>query len=156
VPVDDVAEETWEELLGLFDLEDEDPEKLGLHRILVGNALRQALHRLEELGVVVVAGTRRKPIGYETLEEAGTVAITPLGSWVMQRLLSKMTDAPVAGLLADLDAASLLAHLADLPEDVASAELHAWIDRHGDAAADLMVDALVDAPETARALAPDG
>ncbi|MHB8438981.1 MAG: hypothetical protein ACYDD4_07445 [Acidimicrobiales bacterium] len=154
VEVDELGDECWEDLLGTYDLDDVAPDKLEFHHTLVSAAVRRALHRLEDLGIVTVADVERCPTEYGGIEESGgTVALSPLGVWVMQHFLSTATDAPVAGALADLDASELLARVVDLPEDVGSLELDTWVAQHGAAAAALLVDALPVAEDTGRAVA---
>lgn len=82
----------------------------------------------------------------------GSVDLTPLGMWTVQRIASQLAPAPVAGELAGLSAGELLSTLQDLPDEHARAEAAAWIERHPDAA-DLIADALPTASETSRGIA---
>ncbi len=78
--------------------------------------------------------------------------LAPLGLWALQRMASKLTDAPVVGALRDLSAAELLRAAGDLADDVARGEIDAWVDHHGDQAADEICAALHNADETGRGL----
>lgn len=145
----DAAAETWSYLLDDFDLDEEEPAKLELHRGLVARGIVDAFGRLEQLGVVRlddVPGERRA-------EVAGTVSLTPLGTWVVQRIAARAMPAPVVGALADLEADELLRRAVDLAEDVARLEVRHWVDRRGEGGADALVTALPSASETARGVA---
>ena len=144
----DVAAETWSYLLDDFDLDDEEPSKLELHRGLVARGIIDAFRRLEQLGVVQVEDVRDDPQD----EVAGAVTLTPLGTSVVQRVAARAMPAPVVGALADLDADELLVRAVDLAEDVARLEVRHWVDRRGDAGAEALVTALPSASETARGL----
>lgn len=151
--LDGVCDEMWELLLTEYDLEGVEGSKLDLHRRLVCGAVRYALDRLVDLGVVDVTGVEHvaDTVTRSPEPRGGEVALRPLGIWAVQRLASTMTDAPVAGALVDHDAGGLLRATADLPGAVAHAEIDAWVDRHDDAA-EQIVAALPDADLTARSL----
>ncbi len=145
----DAAAETWSYLLDDFDLDDEEPAKLELHCGLVARGIVDAFGRLEQLGVVRlddVPGERRA-------EVAGTVSLTPLGTWVVQRIAARAMPAPVVGALADLDAEELLRRVVDLAEDVARLEVRHWVERRGEGGVEALVTALPSASETARGVA---
>jgi hypothetical protein len=145
----DAAAETWSHLLDDFDLDDEEPTKLELHRGLVVSGIVDALGRLEQLGVVrldELPDDRRA-------EVAGTAHLTPLGTWVVQRVAAPAMPAPVAGALADLDAAELLRRAVDLAEDLARLEVRNWVARRGDGGPEALVAALPSASEAARGVA---
>ncbi|MGH9229731.1 MAG: hypothetical protein ACRD07_13590, partial [Acidimicrobiales bacterium] len=150
--LDDLGDEMWDTLLDTYDLDDVEQRKLDHHHELVRSAVRRAFERLDELGVVAVTGVEERPSPLGTVMEriGGEVALTPLGLWALQRLASTFTDAPVAGSLADHDAADLLRSAADMP-DLANAEIEAWIASRDDAA-DGLVAALPGADATARGL----
>ncbi len=90
-----------------------------------------------------------------TDDYGGTVSLTPLGRWLVHGILSTVADVPVAGSLAEVSADELLVRTADLPEDIAGLELEVWLQAHGDAATDLLIDALGQAGETGRSVAFD-
>lgn len=151
--VDELAETMWHVLEEEYDLSDVPPHKLDHHRDLVTSSIRLALDRLEELGIVEIADevrTPRKYIGFE--RTGGTVQLAPLGLWAMQRMASTLTDAPIVGALRAVPAAELLRAAADLADDLARAEIDAWIDHHGDDAAEELCAALPGADETGRGL----
>jgi len=145
----DAAAETWSHLLDDFDLDDEEPAKLELHRGLVARGIVDALGRLEQLGVVRLddlPDDRRA-------EVAGTAHLTPLGTWVVQRVAAPAMPAPVAGALADLDADELLRRAVDLAEDLARLEVRNWVERRGDGGPEALVAAFPSASEAARGVA---
>lgn len=151
--IEDLGDEMWDVLLDSYVLDGVDEHKLDHHHDLVRHAVRHAFERLEELGVVTVTGVeeRPSPLGTVTERFGGVVGLTPLGLWALQRMASPLTDAPVAGALAEHDAAALLRAAADLPADLAHAEIDAWVARRDDAA-EQIVAALPDADATARGL----
>jgi DNA-binding transcriptional ArsR family regulator len=151
--VDELAETMWGVLEDEYDLSDVPADKLAHHRILVENALRHALDRLEELGIVKVAEEIRTTGKYGTVERSGgVVQLSPLGLWAMQRMAAKLTDAPIVGALRDVPAAELLRATGDLADDMARGEIDAWVDHHGHRAADELCAVLPDADETGRGL----
>lgn len=151
--VDELAETMWNVLQDEYDLSDVPADKLAHHRHLVENATRHALDRLAELGIVEIADEILTPTKYGGVERSGgTVQLAPLGLWAMQRMASKLTDAPIVGALRELPAAELLRAAGDLADDVARGEIDAWVDHHGDAAADELCAALPGADETGRGL----
>ena len=103
---------------------------------------------LEKSGIETVG----RPWG-GTDEFGGTVTLTPLGTWLVHRMLAAVADVPVAGSLAEVAADELLTREADLPDDIARVELEVWLQAHGDAAAALLVEALPGADETGRVIA---
>ena len=130
-----------------IDLDHIGADRLEWEEEFVNRDLRLALDRLGELGLTLKSGEDR----YTTEpKEAGSVTLTPLGTWVVQRSLSELVDVPVAGALASVNAGELLRRVGDLPEDVGVLELRTWVERRGDSAAKLLVDAVVDSDETAR------
>jgi hypothetical protein len=151
--IEDLGEEMWEMLLDTYVLDDVDEHKLDHHHDLVRHAVRHACERLAELGIVTVTGVEERPSPLGTVTESfgGEVGLTPLGLWALQRMASPLTDAPIAGALAERDAAALLRAAADLPADLARAEIDAWVARRDDAA-EQIVAALPDADATARGL----
>ncbi len=152
--IDDLAEQAWHDLNATFNLSDVPTDKLEFHRRLVDSSLRDALDRLTELGVVVIADEIRSPTRYGGSDRSGgTVRLTPLGLWAVQRMASRITNAPVVGALRSSSAPELLRAAADLPEDVARAEINAWIEHHGRHSADELCGAIRDADETGRGLA---
>lgn len=155
IGIEDLADEVWEHLEGVFDLDHLEGRTLDLHRGFVESALREALDWFEELGVTRVAGVdEHTDIHGIPHRFGGTVALTSLGAWVMHRFLSHTGDAPVVGGLRDLGALDLLRRVAEVSEVEADAEVDAWIDhRVGGDAADDLVDALVEGDETCRGLA---
>ena len=151
--IDELAGTMWDVLEDEYDLSDVPADKLAHHRSLVESALRHALDRLEELGIVEVAEEIRTTGKYGTVERSGgVVQLSPLGLWAMQRMAPKLTDAPIVGALRDVPAAELLRATGDLADDVARGEIDAWIDHHGHRAADELCAALPDADETGRGL----
>ncbi|MEK7295615.1 MAG: hypothetical protein AAB018_03685, partial [Actinomycetota bacterium] len=152
--IDELVEWAWHDLNATFDLSDVPTDKLEFHRGLVDWSLRRALDRLTELGVVIIADETSIPTQYGGNERSGgTVRLPPLGLWAVQRMLSRITNAPVVGALRSSSAPELLRAAADLPEDIARAEIDAWIEHHGDHAAGELCAAIRDADETGRGLA---
>lgn len=150
----DLVEQAWHDLNATFDLSDVPADKLEFHRGLVGSSLRDALDRLAEVGVVVIADEIRSPTRYGGSDRSGgTVRVAPLGLWAVQRMASRITDAPVVGALRSSSAAELLSAAADLSEDVARGEINAWIEDHGRNSAGELCGAIRDADETGRGLA---
>jgi hypothetical protein len=145
----DAAAETWNYLLDDFDLDEEEPAKLELHRGLVAHGIVHAFGRLEQLGVVRLEDVPED----RGAEVTGTVSLTSLGTWLVQRIAAPAMPAPVIGALADLDADELLRRAVDLAEDVARLEVRHWVERLGDSGADALVAALPSASETARGVA---
>lgn len=148
-----LAETMWDVLQDEYDLSDVPADKLDHHRDLVEYALRDAFDRLGELGTVEIADEVRNPGKYGSVERSGgTVRLTPLGLWALQRMASRITDAPVVGALRGVSAAELLRAAGDLADDVARGEIDAWVDHHGERAAGELCAALPDAGETGRGL----
>lgn len=150
---EELADTMWGLLADEYDLSDVPADKLDHHRHLVDVALRDAFDRLGELGIVEIADEVRTAGKYGGVERSsGTVRLTPLGLWALQRMASRITDAPIVGALRDLSAAELLRSAGDLADDVARGEIDAWVDHHGERAADELCAALPDADETGRGL----
>ena len=152
--IEGFVEEVWADLNDLYDLADVDEHKLDVHLDLMEFSARRALDQLARLGVVQVSGVhsvRREWGGAD--EYGGTVALTPLGQWLVHGILAAVADVPVAGSLAEVTADELLSQVGDLPDDIAWVELEVWLQAHGDAAMDLLVDALGAADETGRTFA---
>ena len=154
LPIEGFVEEVWADLNDLYDLADVEEYKLDMHLELMELSARRALRQLAALGVVEESGieTRTKEWG-STEEYGGTVALTPLGQWLVHGILAAVADVPVAGSLAEVTADELLSQVGDLPDDIAWVELEVWLQAHGDAAMDLLVDALGRADETGRTFA---
>jgi len=150
--IDDLFADTWEWLNEGYDLSDEPPMRVDFQRDLVEHSLRRALSHLDELGIVRVRDVEEVPLSYGTDEVGGSVELTPLGTWAVQRIASRITSAPVVGALRDGSAAELLAAAADLPTAEANAEIEAWLAEHAGSAATELVTALPDADETGRGL----
>lgn len=152
--IDDFAAQAWQGLNVAFDLPDVAADKLEFHRSLVESALRSAFDRFAELGIVTIADEVCTTTQYGRIDRSdGTVRLAPLGLWAVQRMVSRITNAPVVGTLRSSSAAVMLRAAADLPEDVARAEVDAWIDHHGDGSADALCVAIREADETGRGLA---
>ena len=153
ISIEEIAEDTWAHLEAVFDLDDVPPDKLDLHRHSVESSLRRAFDVFGELGVVRVADVTETLTRYGGRERSGgTVELTQLGKWAVQRMASRVTSAPVVGELRSLPAAELLAAASDIPEKEARAEIDAWIDHRGEGAALDLVEALSTADETGRGL----
>ena len=166
IAIDELVEGAWEALEATFDLTDLEGPRRDDHRDSVDFSLRQAFDRLAELGIVSMvdeARTANRYIGEDRSD--GSVALAPLGVWAVQRMVSRIADAPVVGAFrnhpaaellaaANHPAAELLAAASDLAEDVARAEIDAWV-AHRDAAtaASELCESLATADETARGLA---
>jgi len=115
----------------------------------VARGIVDAFGRLEQLGVVRLDDVPHD----QRAEVAGTVSLTPLGTWVVQRIAARAMPAPVVGALADLAADELLRRVVDLAEDVARLEVRHWVERRGKGGAEALVTALPSASETARGVA---
>lgn len=156
----DLAAEAWDTLLDAYDLEGTEPSKLAFHQRLVTRALARSLQLLEEFGVLRLVDVEAQPDDSPAPPESvgspaptGSVGLTDLGVWAINRLLSQVTDAPVVGDLVDVDAAELLARAPDLADDLATAEVDAWLARRGHAGAEALVAAMPGASEVGRGLA---
>ena len=150
--IDDLAAMAWDELMDIFDFDDVPAEKLKFHRDSVCWSVRRAFDQLGALGIVAVDGETVVTTEYGTSRRVGgTVVLTPLGVWALQRIASRITDAPVVGALRERSAVDLLAQAADRPEQLARGEIDAWVVARDDAAAELCV-ALARVDETARGL----
>ncbi len=133
--IEDLADEAWFLLLDVFDLEGTEPSRLQLHRDLVEGGVRRIFACLEDLGLLCVTGVEEVRLDHaRTWSRGGEVALTPLGLWAVNQLISPWAEAPVVGELAGLPAGELLERCADLPEDVARAEMEAWIGGRADPA----------------------
>ncbi len=114
--VDELAETMWDVLEDEYDLSDVPADKLEHHRGLVEQALRHALDRLLELGIVELADEVRTVGKYGGVDRiGGEVRLAPLGLWALQRMASRLTDAPVVGTLRELSAGELLRAVATSP-----------------------------------------
>ena len=152
--IDEFTEEFWEDLQDLYDLDGVEEHKLEMHQRLMEFSARRALHQLSALGVLEESGIETVPRQWGGTDEfGGTVTLTPLGTWLVHRMLAAVADVPVAGSLAEVAADELLTRAADLPDDIARVELEVWLQAHGDAAAALLVEALPGADETGRVIA---
>jgi hypothetical protein len=153
IPIDDVAGDTWAHLETVFDLNDVPSDKLAFHRRSVEWSLRRAFEVFAEMGMVHVADVTETATVYGGKDlSGGTVELTSLGKWAVQRIASRVTSAPVVGELRSLSAAELLTAASDIPEAEARAEIDAWIDHRGEDAAEELVEALRTADETGRGL----
>ncbi len=152
--IDDLAAQAWQDLNYAFDIPDVDSHNLEFQRSLVEFMLRNAFDRLAEMGIITIADEVRTPTRYGRIDRSGgTVRLTPLGLWAVQRLASRITNAPVVGTLRSSSAAMMLSAAADLPHDLARAEVDAWIAHHGDGSAGELCVAIREADETGRGLA---
>ena len=79
--------------------------------------------------------------------------MTPLGKWLVHRILGSVADVPVAGSLVEVPADELLTRAADLPDDVAQVELEVWLQAPRRGRPVLLVEALPGADETGRLIA---
>ncbi len=153
-PIEEGADRMWDYLANIYELDDFPQDKIDFHQDLVRNSLRWAFSRLAELGSVEVSGVTTTPTSYGgAVTSGGTVGLTPLGKWAVQRFASRITSAPVVGELRYATARDLLEAVSDIPEQVAIAEIDVWIDHHGEEAALELVEALPGADETGRGLA---
>jgi hypothetical protein len=150
--LDEIAVEAWEHLLDTYDLDDVPADKLDFHRGLVGRALRYAMIRLAELGVVDITDEAQQAPGDDDVL-VGEVQLGDLGRYAMQRLISRSADAPILGALAECDAPELLKRAADLPESLARDEIDGWIADHEPDGPHQLVAAMVTADDTGRGLA---
>ncbi len=146
VPLDDLAASAWEEVERVFDL-GEDPRQLELWRNGVVRDVERSVRRLEELGAVQriapaelpgvpgapYGGAAASDRGPETTAGEGTrVALTPLGTWAVNRRLREGgTDAPVVGELAGAGVDTLIRRCADYDPDAATEETRAWVAARG-------------------------
>jgi len=152
--IDDLAVQAWAYLNDVFDIPDVAVEKLDYRRSSVEFMLRNAFDRLAEMGIITIADEVHTPTHYGMIDRsAGTVRLTPLGLWALQRFASKITNAPVVGALRSSSAAVMLRAAADLSHDLARAEVDAWVDHHGDGSASELCVAIREADETGRGLA---
>lgn len=151
--IEELADDTWAHLEDVFDLDHVPTDKLAFHRELVERSLRVAFDVLVELGTVRIDDVTETATEYGGRERSGgTVKLTPLGKWAVQRFASRVTTAPVVGRFRESSAAELLTAASDIPEAEAKAEVDAWVDHHGERAAAELVEALRTADETGRGL----
>jgi len=152
--IEEAAAGAWLHLLNKFDLDHLDERRLEMEADGVEWALRRAFDRLEEFGTVEVHGVIESPSPYGGTPDrsGGTVALTPLGMWVVQRFASRVTSAPVVGGLREASVDELLSAASDLPEAEATAEIDAWVAHRGSGASTLLVEAFRSAGETGRGL----
>lgn len=152
--IEEITASIWRHLNSLYDLDDVPPENLDFHRRLIDGSLRRAFRLLTTLGTVQVADVTETTTEHGfTDENGGTVRLTPLGKWAVQRFASKITSAPIVGALRESTASDLLAAVSDMAETEAIGEIEAWVNHHGDKSAGSLVEALPDADETGRGLA---
>ncbi len=148
--LDEMAGGAWERLLDTYDLDDVPADKLDFHRGLVARAVRYAMVRLFELGVVELTEDAQQDPG-DVLR--GEVRLGELGRYATQRLISRSAEAPILGALAECDATDLLKRAADLPESLARDEIDGWIADHRPDGLRELVAAMVSADDTGRGLA---
>ncbi len=154
--IDELAAVAWAIIQDDYDLDAATDRQLDFARDGVAMHLRLALDRLAELGLVRLAGEEAVDIGHGlTVRSGGTVALTGLGVWALQRFVGTFTDAPVVGALRAHSATEMLRAAADLSRDTAQAEIECWVEHNGDRAAAALCAALADADETGRGLAFD-
>ena len=152
-PIEEIVEDTWVHLHARFNLDDLPSDKSAFHRSLVEDSIRRAFDILSEFGTTRVEDVTEIPTKYGGTDRTdGVVGLTPLGKWAVQRLVSKVTSAPIVGALRESTAADLLAAASDISEAEAIAEIDAWIEHRGDDAARQLVEALHTADETGRGL----
>ena len=145
----DTTAELWDDLVEDAELYDLPPAKLEHHRAMVARGLLDSFRRLEQLGVVHLSDVEDAAEGHVS----GTVRLSPLGTWVVQRFAARSRSAPVVGELADLEADELLAQVVDRAEDVARLEVRHWVDQRGDHGPARLVEALAGASQAARGVA---
>lgn len=92
VSIEEIGQVSWDSLLEAYDLDDVEPHKLEFHRGLVVDATRRTFDHLEDLGLIDVAAVSEQTTTYGFTERSGgTVALSALGTWAMERLLSSLT-----------------------------------------------------------------
>ncbi len=151
VELPELADTAWAQLVEQYDLDDVAADKLEFHRGLVSRALRYSLTRLAEYGAVALDDAARQPVKGDDL--TGEVWLTDLGVWALQRFAGKVTSAPVVRRFANVPVEVLLTTAADLPDELARAEIDNWVDRHPDDSARRLAEALRTADDTVRGLA---
>jgi len=155
MPIDEAAAGMWRHMSDTFVLDDLSDHRLEMEIDNVEWSLRRAFDRLEEFATMKIEGVEETPSPYGGTPDraGGTVGLSPLGMWVVQRLASRVTSAPVVGGLRESTVGELLSAASDLPESEGAAEIDAWVEHHGPGAAALLVSALRSAGETGRGLA---
>lgn len=160
IEVTELADDAWDAIEDAFDLSRMTADMLPRYRGHIEAEIRRILRALEELGVlsvtdVEIAEENLGPIGGEGAdyvlhhEVGGTATITPLGTWVIHARASAVGETTAVGELADADAATLLERVADLPDQLAGAEVDAWLAaRDIDDAVAALSAALADASDT--------
>jgi hypothetical protein len=93
-------------------------ELAALYADTLERGVREGLALLAEFGVLQVGADDR-------------LALTPFGTWSVHQWLSRVMAAPTVGTLVELPAPAMLARVGDLPEEVADAEVDAWVAAHG-------------------------
>src|SRR6266511_1093189 len=125
VPVNELADHVWEDHVQL-DV-DAPGSVVELSRITSDIEVGQIVAQLEEMGMIE---------GVANDDDERGVALTPLGLWKTNVLLNAAgADAPVIGDLAGADVEALIDGVASYDEDACRAELRAWGQRRGGAAA---------------------
>ncbi|MCZ7533868.1 MAG: hypothetical protein M5U23_10795 [Acidimicrobiia bacterium] len=153
IPIDEIIEDAWGNMLDVFDLKDLTADRLKFHQGLVDMSLRRALDVLGDLGSVRVEDVTEKPTRYGGTDRTGGVAgLTPLGKWAVQRWISRVVSAPIVGALRESTASELLAAVSNISEAEAVAEIDTWVDHQGPGAALQLVEAMRTADETERGL----
>lgn len=141
----------WDQALPGF-VEGAPPDRLGFARSGLRGGVGKALRRLAEMGALtVVSGDW--PSWDDALQDGwGSVefALTPLGTWALQQVLSVHGSAPTVGALASATADELLVAVADRTEAEAAAELDHWVSLHGP---EPLAAAFADADDVGRGLA---
>src|SRR6266545_4987537 len=125
VPVNELADHVWEDHVQL-DV-DAPGSVVELSRITSDIEVGQIVAQLEEMGMIE---------GVANDDDERGVALTPLGLWKTNVLLNAAgADAPVIGDLAGADVEALIDGVASYDEDACRAELRAWGQDRGGAAA---------------------
>jgi hypothetical protein len=156
LPIEFLADKTWNELNEIYELPPLEPRHLEIHRSAVSYQLRRSLTRLERLDVVSVSvsGVRqlRDDRGLRDVASGGSLRLTALGAHLLHRLVAPTATVATVGSLRALPAGELLERLADDPKEVVDAELAAWWDHRDDGLGELVM-ALHDVSDAALTVA---
>lgn len=137
VPIDDLVEMARDDLTAIWEIPGGPGEDahaaLSTWWNVPDHNVRQQLRRLEEAGVVQVAGVEvvpREHWGHD--EHGGTATLTPFGRIVAtERARANGAEVIEAGRLVDLEPVPLLAALTTVDTVTGQAEVEAWIDARG-------------------------
>jgi hypothetical protein len=129
IPLEDMIDDKWAELFDVYGLDhlDEGDPRSRAWESWFANDVRRLVDLLTDLGLVELTDEEVTTNEWGSAERSGgLVALTPLGAWLLARVVGR----PVrhVGELRDADASRLLAEAGELDPEEAFAEIFAWIE----------------------------